>query len=131
MLGHGPSRILKKILHSQEWKKILYPQNLKEKLLSKDLQRTHKTSGQEDLKELIKELAPLLKEDLERKQSQDGTKFLGMEMVLMVIGILVIILDTKPWTAEAMWEGMLEIPATLSDVGHATILVILLHIVKL
>jgi hypothetical protein len=75
---------------------------LKEKLLSKDLQRTQKTSDQEDLKELIKELAPLLKVDLERKQSQDGTKFLGMEMILMVIVILVIILDTKPWTAEAM-----------------------------
>ena len=71
-------------------------------LLSKDLQRTHKTSNQEDLKELIKELDPLLIADLERKQSQDGTKFLGMEMVLMVIFILVIILDTKPWTAEAM-----------------------------
>ena len=71
-------------------------------MLSKDLQRTYKTSDQEDLKELIKELAPLLKADLERKQSQDGTKFPRMEMVLMVIVILVIILDTKPWTAEAM-----------------------------
>ena len=75
---------------------------MKEKLLSKYLQRTQKTSDQEDLKELIKELAPLLKADLERKKSQDGTKFLGIEMVLMVIVILVIILDTKPWTAEAM-----------------------------
>ena len=80
---------------------------------------------------MIKELAPLLKEDLERKKSQDGSKFPWMEMVLMVIVILVIILDTKPWTVEAMWEGMLEIPATLSDVGHATVLVILLHIVEL
>ena len=63
---------------------------------------TWKTSDQEDIKELTKELAPLLKADLEKRQFQDGTKFLGMEMVLMVIVILVIILDTKPWTAEAM-----------------------------
>ena len=69
---------------------------MKEKLPSKDLQRTQKTSDQEDLKELIKELPPLLKVDLERKQSQDGTKFLGMEMVLMVIAILVISLASKP-----------------------------------
>ena len=127
----GSSRSLKKIIHSEEWKKIIHPQNLKEKFLSKDLQRTQKTSNQEDLKELIKELAPLLKADLERKQSQDGTKFPGMEMVLMAIVILVIILDTKPWTAEAMWEGMLEIPTTLPDVGHEIVLVILLHIVEL
>ena len=37
-----------------------------------------------------------------KRQFQDGTKFLVMEMVLMVIVILVIILATKPWIAEAM-----------------------------
>ena len=70
----------------------------------------------------------LTKADSKNRQFQDGTKFPGMEMVLMAIVILVIILATKPWTAEAMWKGMLEIPTTLSDVGHATILAILLHI---
>ena len=130
-LGHGSSRTLKKILHSQEWKKILHPQNLKEKLLSKDLHKTLKTSDQEDLKELIKELAPLLKADSEKRQFQDGTKFLGMEMVLMVIVILLIILYAKPWTIEAMWKGMLETPTSLSNVGHATVLGILVHIIVL
>ena len=80
---------------------------------------------------MIKELAPLLKADSEKSQFQDGTKFPGMEMVLIVIVILVIILATKPWTAEAMSKGMLEIPTTLPDVGHATVLAILLHIVVL
>ena len=55
------------------------------------MQRTQKTSDKEDLKELIKELDPLLKTDLEMKQSQDG-----IEMFLMVIAILVISLATKP-----------------------------------
>ena len=64
---------------------------MKENLLFKDLQRTHKTSDQEDLNNSIKELAPLLKIDLERKKSQDG-----IEMFLMVIAILVISLATKP-----------------------------------
>ena len=76
-------------------------------------------------------MAPLLKANLEKRQFQDGTKFLGMELVLMVIVILVIILSTKPWTVEAMWKWMLEIPTTLSDVGYATVLAILLHIVVL
>ena len=50
-------------------------------------------------------------------------------MVSMVIAFRVMLLATKPWTVEAMQKEVLEIPTTLSDVGHVTVLVMLLHIV--
>ena len=57
----------------------------------------------------------------------DGTKLTGIERVSMVIVSLVIDLVTKPWTIETIQKEVLEIPTTLLDVGHVTILAILLH----
>ena len=73
-------------------------------------------------------MAQVLKTDSEKRQPQDGTKLPRMEMVSMVIVFHVMLLATKPWIVEAMQKEVLEIPTTLSDVGHVTALAILLHI---
>ena len=56
----------------------------------------------------IKELAPFLKEDLEIRHTQGGTKIPGMKKVSMVIVSLVINLATKPWTVSTMQKEMLN-----------------------
>ena len=73
---------------------------MKSRLPLRYLHKTKKTSEQKD----IKELAPLLQIDSERRQPLDGTKLLGMEMVSMVIVFLVVLLATRPWTVSTMQE---------------------------
>ena len=53
-------------------------------------------------------MAPLLKEDLEIRQLQGGTKLPSMKKVSMVIVSLVINLATKPWTISTMKKKMLN-----------------------
>ena len=54
-----------------------------------------------------------------------------MKMVLMIIVIHVMILVTNLWIVDSMIEEVLEVPSTQLGVGHATMLVTLLHIVVL
>ena len=53
-------------------------------------------------------MAPLLKEDSERRQPHNGTKPPGMKKVSMVISLLVINLATKPWIESTMQKEMLK-----------------------
>ena len=75
---------------------------MKARLPLRYLHKTKKRSEQKD----IKELAPLLQIDSERRQPLDGTKLPGMEMVSMVIVFLVILLATRPWIACTMQEEL-------------------------
>ena len=52
-------------------------------------------------------------------------------MVLMVIDIHAMILVTRLWIADSMKGEVLEVSITELDVGHAIMLVTLLHVVVL
>ena len=74
-LGHGPLGSMKQALHSQQ---------MEVKLQGMNMYKARKPY-EEHNKEDIKELAPLLKKNLEKRQPQDGTKLPGMQWLLFLL----------------------------------------------
>ena len=102
---------------------LLHP-IMKANILIKNLHNTKKTS--EDQKD-IKNLVPLFNTSSKKRHPKGRLKHPGIKIVSMVIAIDVMILVIGHWIADLMQE-VLGLPTIWLDVGHVTVLAILLQI---